>query len=37
MPPAYYQYGDNEVVNYYSKIIDKIPESKIILYNFENS
>ena len=35
MPPAYYQYGDNEVVNYYSKIIDKIPESKIILYNFE--
>jgi len=35
MPPAYYQYGDNEVVNYYSKIIDKIPESKIVLYNFE--
>ena len=22
-------------MNYYSKIIDKIPESKIILYNFE--
>ena len=35
MPPAYYNYGDNEVVTFYSKIIDKIPESKIILYNFE--
>ena len=35
MPPAYYKYGDNEVINFYSKIIDKIPESKIILYNFE--
>jgi 4-hydroxy-tetrahydrodipicolinate synthase len=35
MPPAYYKYEDKEVVNFYSKIIDKIPESKIILYNFE--
>ena len=35
MPPAYYIYGDKEVINFYSKIIDKIPESKIILYNFE--
>ena len=35
MPPAYYNYGDNEVIAFYSKIIDKIPESKIILYNFE--
>ena len=35
MPPAYYQYKDKEVINFYSKIIDKIPESKIILYNFE--
>jgi len=35
MPPAYYSYGDNEVIAFYSKIIDKIPESKIILYNFE--
>ena len=35
MPPAYYNYGDNEVVTFYSKIIDRIPESKIILYNFE--
>ena len=35
MPPAYYKYGDIEVINFYSKIIDKIPEAKIILYNFE--
>ena len=35
MPPAYYKYGDKEVINFYSKIIDEIPSSKIILYNFE--
>ena len=35
MPPAYYLYGDNEVINFYSKIVEAIPESKIILYNFE--
>jgi len=35
MPPAYYKYGDKEVVDFYSRIIDSIPESKIILYNFE--
>ena len=35
MPPAYYNYGDKEAINFYSKIIEKIPESKIILYNFE--
>ena len=35
MPPAYYNYGDNEAIAFYSKIIDRIPESKIILYNFE--
>jgi len=35
MPPAYYKYGDIEVINFYSKIIEKIPEAKIILYNFE--
>ena len=35
MPPAYYLYGDNEVIDFYSKIIEAIPESKIILYNFE--
>ena len=35
MPPAYYKYGDNEVIEFYSKIIEAIPECEIILYNFE--
>ena len=35
MPPAYYKYGDTEVIEFYTKIIQKIPECKIILYNFE--
>jgi 4-hydroxy-tetrahydrodipicolinate synthase len=35
MPPAYYKYSDEEVVNFYSKIIESIPECKIVLYNFE--
>ena len=35
MPPAYYQYGDKEVFDFYSKIVEAVPESKIVLYNFE--
>ena len=35
MPPAYYKYKDKEVIEFYSRIIDSIPSSKIILYNFE--
>ncbi len=35
MPPAFYKFGDRDVINYYSKIVEKIPESKIVLYNFE--
>ena len=35
MPPAYYNYGDSEVIEFYTKIIQSIPECKIILYNFE--
>ncbi len=35
MPPAYYKYNDSGVINFYSKLIDKVPEVKIILYNFE--
>ena len=35
MPPAYYKYGDIEVINFYSRIIESIPNCKIILYNFE--
>ena len=35
MPPAYYNYGDKEVIEFYTRIINSIPECKIILYNFE--
>jgi 4-hydroxy-tetrahydrodipicolinate synthase len=35
MPPAYYKYGDKEVVEFYSRVVDAVPSSKIILYNFE--
>ena len=35
MPPAFYKFGDKDVINYYTKIIDANPESEIILYNFE--
>ena len=35
MPPAYYKYGDLEARNFFEKIIERVPESEIILYNFE--
>ena len=35
MPPAYYKYGDKEVIQFYTRIVNAIPNSKIILYNFE--
>jgi len=35
MPPAYYKYGDPEVIKFYTRIIESIPGCKIILYNFE--
>ena len=35
MPPAYYKYGDKEVVEFYSRVIEAVPDSRIILYNFE--
>jgi len=35
MPPAYYKYGDKEVIEFYSRVVDAAPNSKIILYNFE--
>ena len=35
MPPAYYKYGDNEVYSFYENVVQRVPESKIILYNFE--
>ena len=35
MPPAYYKYGDKEVIEFYSRVVEARPDSKIILYNFE--
>ena len=35
MPPAYYFYGDKDAIKFFSKIIENVPSSKIILYNFE--
>ena len=35
MPPAFYKYGDGDVINFYTKIIEAIPDCEIILYNFE--
>ena len=35
MPPAYYKYGDKEVIEFYSRLVDAVPNSKIVLYNFE--
>jgi 4-hydroxy-tetrahydrodipicolinate synthase len=35
MPPAYYKYGDEGAYDYYSNIVERVPESKIILYNYE--
>ena len=35
MPPAYYKYGDYEVIEFYTRLIESVPKCKIILYNFE--
>jgi len=35
MPPAFYKYGDEDVINFYSKIVETVPDSEIVLYNFE--
>ncbi len=35
MPPAYYKYGDDDVINYYARIVEQVNDSRIILYNFE--
>ena len=34
MPPAYYKYGDNGAYSFYANVVQRVPESKIILYNF---
>ena len=35
MPPAYYKYGHTDVINFYSKIVEAVPDCEIVLYNFE--
>ena len=35
MPPAYYKYDDEGAYYFYANVVEKVPESKIILYNFE--
>ena len=35
MPPAFYKYGDKDVINFYSKIVETVQDSEIVLNNFE--
>lgn len=35
MPPAYYKYSDDGAYSFYANVVQKVPEGKIILYNFE--
>jgi len=35
MPPAFYKYEDDNVISFYTKVIEAHPECEIVLYNFE--
>ena len=35
MPPAYYNYSDKDVINYFAKIFERIDNCKVVLYNYE--
>ncbi|MDC0247827.1 dihydrodipicolinate synthase family protein [Pelagibacteraceae bacterium] len=35
MPPAYYKYEDEASYSFFANLIERVPESEIILYNFE--
>ena len=35
MPPAYYKYNDEGAYAFYADVVQRVPQSKIILYNFE--
>ena len=35
MPPAYYKYDDHGAYSFFANVVEKVPESKIILYNYE--
>ena len=34
MPTAYYKYNDDGAYSFYANIVERVPESEIILYNF---
>ena len=36
MPPAYYKYGDEDVINFYSRIIEQINDCKIFYITLKN-
>ena len=35
MPPAYYKYNDEGAYAFYAEVAQRVPQSKIILYNYE--
>ncbi len=35
MPPAFYKYGHEDVVNFYTKLVEAVPDCEIVLYNFQ--
>ena len=35
MPPAYYKYNDEQAYSFFANVVQRVPESEIILYNFE--
>ena len=35
MPPAYYKYNDEGAYAFYADVVQRVPQSKIILYNYE--
>ena len=36
MPPAYYKYGDNDVIEFYTKIIDAFQNVKLFFIILKN-
>ena len=32
MPPAYYKYGDKEVIEFYSRVVDAVPSTVKLFY-----
>ena len=36
MPPAYYKYGDKEVIEFYSRVVDAVPVVKLFYITLKN-